>query len=151
MDVPNVVMDCFGFVSHDPDTTRKRSRVCWPTYYGGHRALQERLGANGWVTFVADDSWRAARGFRGADRHWGRHFRPPDSLRASVSLPARGRRVGHGDPRGLTLIVGGGYHGKSTLLERSPAASTPTCQAMAELVATDPRAPRRCVPPTGEL
>ncbi len=40
----------------------------------------------------------------------------PDSLRVEIALPNRGRIVGMGIPEGVTLIVGGGYHGKSTLL-----------------------------------
>ena len=43
-------------------------------------------------------------------------FETPTSLRQTFMLPS-GREVsGMGIPRGLTLIVGGGYHGKSTLL-----------------------------------
>ncbi|MFQ6069328.1 MAG: ABC-ATPase domain-containing protein [Candidatus Aminicenantales bacterium] len=43
-------------------------------------------------------------------------FKSPDSLRVSVILPNRGKVTGMGIPEGITLIVGGGYHGKSTLL-----------------------------------
>jgi predicted ABC-class ATPase len=43
-------------------------------------------------------------------------FHSPDSLRVEVELPNAGTITGMGVPRGVTLIVGGGYHGKSTLL-----------------------------------
>lgn len=43
-------------------------------------------------------------------------FRSPDSLRVSMELPHKGTITGMGIPEGITLIVGGGYHGKSTLL-----------------------------------
>ena len=43
-------------------------------------------------------------------------FTSPDSLRISMDLPYKGKITGMGIPRGITLIVGGGYHGKSTLL-----------------------------------
>ena len=43
-------------------------------------------------------------------------FCSPDSLRVSISLPHKGTITGMGIPRGITLIAGGGYHGKSTLL-----------------------------------
>jgi predicted ABC-class ATPase len=43
-------------------------------------------------------------------------FRSPDGLRVSFDLPNAGKVTGMGIPRGVTLIVGGGYHGKSTLL-----------------------------------
>lgn len=44
-------------------------------------------------------------------------FRAPDSLAVTVTLPNRGAVRGLGVRRGVTLIVGGGFHGKSTLLE----------------------------------
>lgn len=43
-------------------------------------------------------------------------FVSPESLRVSMDLPHRGTITGMGIPCGITLIVGGGYHGKSTLL-----------------------------------
>jgi len=81
--------------------------------------LRERLGGMGLVAFVADGAVlpRAS----GIDARPLRHgnvveFRSPPSLRVEVDLPNRGRVTGMGIPNGITLIVGGGYHGKSTLL-----------------------------------
>ena len=44
-------------------------------------------------------------------------FRAPVSMRAEMELPNRGKISGMGVAAGITLIVGGGYHGKSTLLK----------------------------------
>jgi predicted ABC-class ATPase len=44
-------------------------------------------------------------------------FTSPPSLKMDVELPNRGQISGMGIPQGVTLIVGGGYHGKSTLLK----------------------------------
>lgn len=44
-------------------------------------------------------------------------FSSPDSLRLTLDLPHHGPLSGMGIPEGITLIVGGGYHGKSTLLK----------------------------------
>lgn len=44
-------------------------------------------------------------------------FVSPASMERTLVLPHRGEVKGMGIPRGVTLIVGGGYHGKSTLLE----------------------------------
>lgn len=44
-------------------------------------------------------------------------FRSPESLEVSIDLPDGSTITGMGIPDGITLIVGGGYHGKSTLLE----------------------------------
>lgn len=43
-------------------------------------------------------------------------FQSPPGLEVEFTLPNRGKVRGMGIPRGVTLIVGGGYHGKSTLL-----------------------------------
>ena len=43
-------------------------------------------------------------------------FQSPDTLRVTMTLPHKGKITGMGIPEGITLIVGGGYHGKSTLL-----------------------------------
>jgi predicted ABC-class ATPase len=43
-------------------------------------------------------------------------FQSPETLRVEFTCPNRGLITGMGIPVGVTLIVGGGYHGKSTLL-----------------------------------
>jgi len=43
-------------------------------------------------------------------------FKAPASMAVSMDLPNAGRVSGMGIPKGITLIVGGGFHGKSTLL-----------------------------------
>ncbi len=43
-------------------------------------------------------------------------FETPSSLEVEFITPNRGRIRGMGIPKGVTLIVGGGFHGKSTLL-----------------------------------
>ncbi|TQP09179.1 isopentenyl-diphosphate delta-isomerase [Vibrio cholerae] len=43
-------------------------------------------------------------------------FIAPKSLEVTLSTPNQGELVGMGIPQGITLIVGGGFHGKSTLL-----------------------------------
>ncbi len=44
-------------------------------------------------------------------------FQSPESLAVTLTLPHRGPLRGMGVARGITLIAGGGYHGKSTLLK----------------------------------
>lgn len=81
-------------------------------------ALRRMLPDLGLVAFVADGSVLARRS--GVDDRplpgGGVPFRSPESLRVEVELPHRGRVTGMGIPEGVTLIVGGGFHGKSTLL-----------------------------------
>lgn len=44
-------------------------------------------------------------------------FRSPEEMAVTLELPHRGHLRGMGVRRGITLIAGGGYHGKSTLLK----------------------------------
>lgn len=44
-------------------------------------------------------------------------FYSPESMAVVLTLPNKGPVRGMGIPRGVTLIAGGGYHGKSTLLK----------------------------------
>ena len=80
--------------------------------------LRSLLDAKNWVGFVADGSLlpRAS----GADdrpmAEGGVAWESPEAFRATVTLPHRGEVTGTFIPEGVTLICGGGYHGKSTLL-----------------------------------
>lgn len=44
-------------------------------------------------------------------------FHSPKSLEITLQLPHKGELKGMGIPQGITMIVGGGFHGKSTLLK----------------------------------
>lgn len=44
-------------------------------------------------------------------------FISPEEMAVTLNLPHRGKLRGMGIKKGITLIVGGGYHGKSTLLK----------------------------------
>lgn len=44
-------------------------------------------------------------------------FKSPESMEVTLELPHHGTIKGMGIKQGITLIVGGGYHGKSTLLK----------------------------------
>lgn len=44
-------------------------------------------------------------------------FESPKSLEITINLPNKGTLKGMGIPQGITMIVGGGFHGKSTLLK----------------------------------
>ncbi len=82
-------------------------------------ALRRQLHARGLVAFIGDDAV--------LPRHSGVDDRPmadtaipfsaPDSLRVQLQTPNAGTVTGLGIPTGITLIVGGGFHGKSTLLD----------------------------------
>ena len=82
------------------------------------KALREELKKRNLTAFVADgavlprESGISDRPMRGAVP-----FSSPESMKIELELPHKGRIAGMGIPEGITVIVGGGYHGKSTLLK----------------------------------
>ncbi len=83
-----------------------------------HRALTTAVREEGWVSFLADGSLLPRRSGVSDEplRSGAVALRAPDSLAATVELPHAGAVRGTAVPAGVTVIVGGGYHGKSTLL-----------------------------------
>ena len=80
-------------------------------------ALREALTEGGWVGFVADGAVLPRRsGVDDRPLSGAVPFRSPPSLRVELPTPNAGPVTGMGIPEGVTLIVGGGFHGKSTLL-----------------------------------
>lgn len=90
-------------------------------------SIRRQLDSLGLVAFIADGSLLpriSGASDRPLSRERAQPFRAPASLRVSIPLlhPVfqDGRLVhsltGFGIPQGVTLIVGGGYHGKSTVL-----------------------------------
>ena len=81
-------------------------------------ALRSQLERSGLVAFLAAASVLPRRS--GADDRPLRDalkLEVPEALRSELVAPHVGRLEGLGIPAGVTLIVGGGYHGKSTLLQ----------------------------------
>jgi len=80
--------------------------------------LRDWLGKAGAVAFIADDSILPRHsGIDDRPLKDGIPFRSPPNLSRQLDLPNRGSITGMIIPRGITLIVGGGFHGKSTLLQ----------------------------------
>ena len=79
--------------------------------------IREQLPGLGLCAFVANGSvLPRASGVSSKPMGDGVKFVSPKELEVTLDLP-RGRQItGMGIRRGVTLIVGGGYHGKSTLL-----------------------------------
>ncbi len=82
-------------------------------------SLRGQLEEAGLIAFVADGAILPRHS--GVDQRPMRGpqvvpFRSPKELRVELSLPHHGLVSGMGIARGVSLIVGGGYHGKSTLL-----------------------------------
>ena len=79
--------------------------------------IRENLNNRGLVAFVANNSILPREsGVSSKPLRNGRRFTSPRELEVEFNTPNRGIIRGMGIPKGITLIVGGGYHGKSTLL-----------------------------------
>lgn len=79
-------------------------------------ALRSRLEELGLVAFIANGALLPrASGVDPRPMEGGLPFRSPENMEVEIQLPNR-KITGMGIPRGITLITGGGYHGKSTLL-----------------------------------
>ncbi len=80
--------------------------------------IREALPAHDLAAFVADgsilprESGVSQRPMRDAVV-----FKSPDTLAVTLDLPHRGQVRGMGIRHGITVIAGGGFHGKSTLLK----------------------------------
>ena len=82
-------------------------------------ALRQLMSDRGWVAFVAHGSSlprRSGIDDRPLSGSAVIPFVAPESMSAEVELPNAGSVSGMALPRGVSLVVGGGYHGKSTLL-----------------------------------
>ena len=79
--------------------------------------LRQQLEANGLVAFVADEALLPRiSGIDDRPLAEAVRFRAPDSLAVELDCLHGDTLRGLGIAKGVTLIVGGGYHGKSTLL-----------------------------------
>ena len=80
--------------------------------------IREELETKDLIAFVANgailprESGVSDKPMKGAVR-----FQSPKEMEVTMKLPHKGEISGMGIRRGVTLIVGGGYHGKSTLLK----------------------------------
>lgn len=82
------------------------------------RFIREKLKETGLVAFVANGSvLPRENGISDKPMRESIPFVSPASMEVEFELPHRGSLKGMGIPKGITLIVGGGYHGKSTLLK----------------------------------
>ena len=92
-----------------------------------YTALQDHLRSRQWTAFVADGSVLPRRAGN-SDQPLAKHaveFRAPEDYCATIDLPHRGTVRGLALPQGITLVVGGGFHGKSTLLKAVQSAVDP--------------------------
>ena len=82
------------------------------------QTVREYLAENDLAAFVANGSILPRKsGVSELPMTDSVRFQSPKTMERTIRLPHSGEVCGMAIPNGITLIVGGGYHGKSTLLE----------------------------------
>ncbi len=111
-DLPGAVRAALRWASADTDAARRFVHTVEDAC-----ALRDVLAERRLVAFVADGAVLPRRsGVDDRPLADAVPFASPESLRVTLDTPNGGPVDGMGVPEGVTLIVGGGYHGKSTLL-----------------------------------
>lgn len=113
-DIPTLVDRSLRYQNLDKEAIKHHIETAEDADY-----LREKLAEKALVAFVANGAILPRRS--GVDsRHLAENaiaFQSPKSLEVEFNCPNQGLIKGMGIPQGITLIVGGGYHGKSTLLK----------------------------------
>ena len=111
--LPDCVRKSLYYANIDRDRLRNAIFLCEDQQY-----IRQCLDERGLCAFIADgsilprESGISEKPMKGAVT-----FQSPESLRVALKAPHRGEISGMGIPKGITLFVGGGYHGKSTILQ----------------------------------
>ena len=114
-EIPQIVRSALFFNNLNKKAIYKQIEVAEDADF-----LRSQLDKLGLVAFVADGAiLPRASGVDDRPLARGRviAFESPQSLRVGVELPNHGAITGMGVPKGVSLVTGGGYHGKSTLLK----------------------------------
>ncbi len=112
-DLPPLVERCFYYKNWDARRLRAVYELSQDQQY-----IRKELKKRGLTAFVADGAILPRQsGISQKPMKDAVAFSSPESLRLTLSLPWHGAVSGMAIPNGVTLIVGGGYHGKSTLLK----------------------------------
>lgn len=110
--IPNLVLNTLVYDNINKSKLINRVKLMEDQEY-----LRNELKNKGLIAFVANDSILPREsGVSEKPLKSSMPFKSPKSLEVEINLPNKGLIKGMGIKKGITLIVGGGYHGKSTLL-----------------------------------
>nr|WP_302703122.1 ABC-ATPase domain-containing protein [uncultured Clostridium sp.] len=111
--IPNIVENTFIYKNINKLNLINRVKLIEDQFY-----IRKNLKEKGLVAFVANESILPREsGVSARPLRNGKKFISPQALEVEFDTPNRGKIKGMGIPKGITLIIGGGYHGKSTLLK----------------------------------
>ena len=111
--LPPVLDKILFYRNWDPDELQRTYELAEDQQYIRSEIRKRKL-----VAFVADGSILPRQsGVSDKPMKKAVLFASPETLKVTMDLPHAGKKTGMGLPEGVSLIVGGGYHGKSTLLK----------------------------------
>ena len=111
--IPNIVENTFIYKNINKLDLINRVKLMEDQFY-----IRKNLKEKGLVAFVANESILPREsGVSARPLRNGKKFISPQALEVEFDTPNTGKIKGMGIPKGITLIIGGGYHGKSTLLK----------------------------------
>ncbi len=111
--LPGCVKKSLYYRSLDPKTVKKNQELSEDQEF-----IRQELAKLGLAAFVANGAILPREsGVSDRPMKQAVAFQSPKSMEVTLKLPHHGDLTGMGIPEGITLIVGGGYHGKSTLLK----------------------------------
>ena len=89
----------------------------WMTTYKKQREIRQFMKESGLCAFIADGSILPRKGDTESPLESAIPFRSPKELRTKIPFASGEKIIGMGIRKGITVITGGGYSGKSTLLD----------------------------------
>ncbi|WP_160686669.1 ABC-ATPase domain-containing protein [Clostridium sp. C2-6-12] len=111
--IPNIVEKTLIYENINKEKLKSRVKLVEDQEY-----IRSELGKRGLVAFIANGSMLPREsGISIRPLKEGKTFVAPKELEVEFNTQTRGTIKGMGIKKGITLIVGGGYHGKSTLLK----------------------------------
>lgn len=111
--LPKVAEQTFFAARYRSEQLQKRMELAV-----NQKAIRDQLTQKGLAAFVANGSVLPREsGISSRPMKDAVPFRSPKELEVTMTIPYGEKITGMGIPEGITVITGGGYHGKSTLLK----------------------------------
>ncbi len=114
-EIPEITRSSLLLISLDKKEIKKHVYVCEDQEY-----IRKILKENKLVSFIRNGSIlprRSGISDSPLPESEATAFKSPPELEVTLEAPNAGKITGMGIPEGITLIIGGGFHGKTTLLK----------------------------------
>ena len=111
--LPNIVENTLIYDNLNKSHIKKRIELSEDQNY-----IRNYIKTNDLIAFIANGSILPREsGISSKPLKDGLKFQSPKSMEIELNLPFKGKIKGMGIKKGITLFVGGGFHGKSTILK----------------------------------